>query len=70
MYWKTAPDLDCKHLHNYNSVAKWMNGVIFTARSKPMPQRPNGGGGLEWVVESMTVTHSSADLCDILLPVA
>ena len=46
MYWKTAPDLDCKHLHNYNSVAKWMNGVIFTARSKPMPQRPNGGGGV------------------------
>ena len=28
------------------------------------------GGGLEWVVESTTVTHSSADWWDILLPLA
>ena len=29
-----------------------------------------GGGGLDWVVESTTVTHSSADWWDILLPLA
>ena len=39
--------------------------------STPMPQWPNGGGGgVEWVVESMTVTHSSADWWDLLLPLA
>ena len=38
--------------------------------SMPMPQWPNGGGGLEWVVESTTVPHSSADWWDILLPLA
>ena len=38
--------------------------------STPMPQWPNGGGGLESVVESTTVTHSSADWWDILLPLA
>ena len=37
----------------------------------PLPQWPNGGGGvLEWVVESTTVTHSSADWWDLLLPLA
>ena len=37
----------------------------------PMPQLPNGGG-VEWVVASttVTVTHSSADWWDILLPLA
>ena len=29
-----------------------------------------GGGGLEWVVESTTVTHSSVDWWDLLLPQA
>ena len=28
------------------------------------------GGEVEWVVESTTVTHSSADWWDILLPLA
>ena len=27
-------------------------------------------GGLEWEVESTTVTHSSGDWCDVLLPLA
>ena len=29
-----------------------------------------GSGSLEWVVESTTVTHSSADWWDLLLPLA
>ena len=37
--------------------------------SMPMPQWPNGGG-VEWVVESTIVTHSSADWWDVLLPLA
>ena len=29
-----------------------------------------GSGSLEWVVESTTATHSSADWWDLLLPLA
>ena len=42
---------------------------IYTQGSTPMPQWPNVGS-LEWVVESTTVTHSSADWWDLLLPLA
>ena len=43
------------------------NWQVSVQGSTPMQ---TGGGGLEWAVESTTVTHSSADWWDLLLPLA
>ena len=44
--------------------------IIDSALHREVHQCHNGEGSLEWVVASTTVTHSSVDWWDILLPLA
>ena len=43
---------------------------FFSAGQLFQPRRRTSRGGLEWAVESTTVTHSSVDWWDLLLPLA
>ena len=50
----------------YDAVCKSRIEHIYA--NATMAEQGGGSCGLEWVVESTTVTHSSADWWDILLP--
>ena len=54
-------------------LVRWINffsSSFFSAGQHFQPHRRASMGGLEWAVESTTVTHSNADWWDILLPLA